>query len=117
MAVLEEASYPEQSVSIDEIPGTDFFGGGPVRTYTLEPDLHRVYAASNYSGAVVEYELDARGTTPTFTHLSTWQDPTHSDQVGDCIPYDVGHASGLPFILVSRFRQTVAILAASGLLP
>jgi hypothetical protein len=95
------------------IPGTDFFSGGPVRTYGIDHGTYRVYAGSSHSGAVVEFEVEL-GEPATLTHLSTWADSTHRTQVSDVRPYSVGHPDNLPVVVVSRFLQTVAVLAATG---
>ena len=75
----------------------------------------RIYEASS-SGAAREFELDASGTSPTFRLLSHVPGGTHFSQVGDVRPYDVGHPSGLPVVLMSRNRQTIALLAADGMI-
>jgi len=65
---------------------------------------------------VLELELDTSGTSSTCTLLSHVPGGTHFSQVGDVRPYDLGHASGLPVVLMSRYRQTVAVLAADGMI-
>lgn len=95
-----------------------FWEGGPVRVFDVTANLARVYAASSSSGAVLEFELDKAATpSPTFTLLSHVPGGTHFSQVGDVRPYDVGHPSGLPVVLMSRYRQTIAVLAADGMIP
>jgi hypothetical protein len=101
--------------AVDEIPGTDFYMGGSLRSHLLPDGTYRLYATSNFSGAVVEYEFDPFQSGPSsLTHLSTWSDGTHLSETTDCRAYDVGHPDGVPLVLVSRYLQTVAVLAATG---
>jgi hypothetical protein len=99
--------------ALDGIPGTDFYMGGALRSHQLPDGSFRLYATSHFSGAVVEFEL-VPGTPSTLTHLSTWSDGTHLSETTDCRAYDVGHPDGVPLVLVSRYLQTVAVLAATG---
>jgi hypothetical protein len=100
---------------IAPIDGTDYFAGGAIRSHRLSETLHRIYTTSNDSGAVVEFELEYGSVSSTpLTQLSTWSDGTHFTETNDCRPYDIGHPDGLPMIFVSRFLQTVAVLAAHG---
>lgn len=95
-----------------------FLEGGPVRVFEVTANLARIYAASSSSGAVLEFDLDKAATpSPTLTLLSHVPGGTHFSQVGDVRPYDVGHPSGLPVVLMSRYRQTIAVLAADGMIP
>lgn len=87
-----------------------------MRVFEVTGTIARIYAASSSSGAVLEFELDTSGTSPTCTLLSHVPGGTHFSQVGDVRPYDVGHSSGLPAVLVSRYRQTIAVLAADGMI-
>jgi len=98
---------------VDGIPGTDFFKPGPLEFFQVGDGSYRLYAGCNFSGAVLEFLVEE---DPYGTWLGTpdvWEDGTHPNAVSDIRPYPVGHPDGLPRLLVTRYRQTVAILAAS----
>jgi hypothetical protein len=111
---LDQPERPSLA-AVDQIPGKDFYLGGSLRSHLLPDGTYRIYATSHYSGAVVEYEFDPTVSGPSsVTHLSTWSDGTHFSETTDCRPYDVGHPDGVPVVLVGRFLQTIAVLAATG---
>jgi hypothetical protein len=99
-----------------EMDGVPFRASGPLRIHEVEPGFARVYAGSYGLGTVVEFELDIRGTSPTFVPLAWWHNDTHFTSVSDVRPYDVGDPSGLPVVLVARYWQTIGFVAATGLI-
>jgi hypothetical protein len=100
---------------VDQILDIDYFIGGAIHAIEVSEGVHRIYAGSSSSGAVVELEL-VHGAVPTVQRLDTWSDPTHTNQVSVCRPYLIGLPSGLPIVLLGRYTQTIAVLASKGAL-
>lgn len=113
---VHEGDIPGQQPS-GALAGVKLWGGGPVRVYEVEPGVARVYTGSNEYGTVVEFELLTDQAIADFNPLAYWHNGSHFTQTADVRPYDVGDPSGLPVVLVSRYRQTIGVVAASGLLP
>jgi hypothetical protein len=112
-ALLEDREAIGALPAVDGITDTLFDGGGALGAHLVNAGSYRLYASSNESGAVIEFDVSFAGPLAV-TQLGIWDAQTHFTETPDCIPYDVGHPLGFPAVLVPRFVQTVALLASTG---
>jgi hypothetical protein len=108
----EDVSVTPSVTALDEISNVDYYTGGAIETFDLGGGVYRVYATSDGTGSLAEFQV-LPGAQPLLNQVGYHASTTHFVETPDCRPCLWPGFGPLPVLVVPRFQQTILMLRAT----